>query len=341
MTVNASTQYLLWSALPEVGAFVEFSFHVAAARRLLRARPARDHHALVALACFGMYVASAVHLLMTLRYAAFRVHAAAPLAEAVGQCMSDLVGGKDDCAFRIDWENMDRPWTDPPFAWMTALLLGINIVLSNAVLLGIAWSTSSRRSWTAIISAILLSATTGMAAWSVQYTFGIGHRITDIFISNHYGFYALVLSLLTVTWATSLLVWAAWCTQSTRPDSRAVDRSLFNKYARKLSMALGNSEMLYCGLWFTFVAYKAVDDDNRWEVIQLIGPRLHQAIVWLGSALDTTFIHTMGAFATRLALLKLETNCMDPLDTQHSVQGVVPGFDSKGVEDKGEAAARI
>lgn len=52
MTVNASTQYLLWSALPEVGAFsesihqpalsrpltcstVEFSFHIAAASRLL------------------------------------------------------------------------------------------------------------------------------------------------------------------------------------------------------------------------------------------------------------------------------------------------------------------
>lgn len=80
-----------------------------------------------------MYAVSAAHLLMTLRYAASRVLAAVPLAEAVGQCMSDLVGGKDDCALRIDEMYMDRPWTDPPFAWMVTLLLSINVSVTHCL----------------------------------------------------------------------------------------------------------------------------------------------------------------------------------------------------------------
>ncbi|EKM60791.1 uncharacterized protein PHACADRAFT_168109 [Phanerochaete carnosa HHB-10118-sp] len=223
-----------------------------------------------------------------------------PLENFVSQCREEPSYEGVHCAQDIFSVLEELSPRGPEFtnSCVPTSLLIVNFVLSDSIVLWRAWVLWHKRRLFVVISAILVLSTLILSSLGVRDTClpQTSKQAAQDFNDLH-GLSAMVLSLLTNAWATSLITYKAWeHRQSVRRMFRGGNIGV---RSAKILVLFVDSGLLYCMLW-AFLVIETVFD-------LYINGGSHQRVVSFikGTNLifDTALIHIIGMYPTALVVL--------------------------------------
>ncbi|EKM60790.1 uncharacterized protein PHACADRAFT_203941 [Phanerochaete carnosa HHB-10118-sp] len=250
----------------------------------------------VALICVTMYAMAATHFALTVRTAFLNASISMSQLDVASQCLWELSEGMY-CSESID--SMLTGAVQQGTCIPTSLLT-VNIILSDSIVLWRAWVLWSKRRLFIVISAILVLTTLIISLLNVRSDSvcppggEVGWAFYDF--DSIYGLSAVILSLLTNIWATSLIAYKAW--EHRQSVRRMFRGGSIGVRSAKILMLFVDSGLLYCGLWALLTITVATDQyyKGRSSTMSLF-------INDTGYIFITVLVDIVGMYPTALVLL--------------------------------------